>query len=70
MKRAPPPSLNERISAEKARLLVEASRTPPGPARNEMIGKLRQLDLAANINEFLSTPSAQAARSQGDPDPA
>jgi hypothetical protein len=66
----PPPhrSLNDRISAEKAQLLVEASRAPPGPALNEMVRKLRHLDLAASLNKLLSASALRVARPQGDPD--
>jgi hypothetical protein len=54
------PTLYERLTDEKKRIETEAARIGPGSARNELLEKLRQLDVAANINEWLSSPGLQA----------
>ena len=60
-------SFNERIAAAKARLKADAARTPSGPERNALTQKLRQLDVAASLNEWLSAPPLQPVR-RGEPD--
>ena len=49
----------ERLTVEKKRLESEANRVGPGSARNKLPEKLRQLDAAAHINEWLSSPGLQ-----------
>ena len=56
------PTLYERLTEQKKRLEIEATSTGPGSARNKLLEKLRQLDVAANINEWLSSPGLQAPR--------
>lgn len=60
--RSSTPSLVERIKAEKKRLEAEATQVGPGPAQNKLLEKHRQLDVAAHINEWLSSPGLQAPR--------
>jgi hypothetical protein len=57
-----PGSFDIRITEEKKRLEAEAARIKPGPAHNELMKKLRQLDVAAHINEWLSSPGLQSPR--------
>ena len=45
---------------EKKRLESEANRTGPGLVRNKLPEKIRQLDVAAHINEWLSSPGLRA----------
>jgi hypothetical protein len=54
------PTLYERLGAEKKRLEVEAGRIGPGSARDKILAKLGQLDVAAHINEWLSSPGLRA----------
>jgi hypothetical protein len=54
------PTLYERLGAEKKRLEVEMGRIEPGSARDKMLQKLGQLDVAAHINEWLSSPGLRA----------
>lgn len=54
------PTLFERLSEEKKRLEIHLGRVEPGMARNKLLEKLRQLDTAANINEWLSSPGLRA----------
>jgi hypothetical protein len=57
-----PGSFNARIAEEKKRLEAEATRIKTGPAHNEVMKKLRQLDVAAHLNEWMSSPGLQSPR--------
>lgn len=67
MKHASPLSFSERIAAAKSRLETDAARTPLGPERNALTEKLRQLDVAASLNELLSAPPLLPVR-RGEPE--
>jgi hypothetical protein len=54
------PTLFERLSEEKKRLEIHLGQVEPGMVRNKLLEKLRQLDTAANINEWLSSPGLRA----------
>jgi hypothetical protein len=56
------PTLDERLLDEKKRIEGEAGRIEPGSARNKLLDKLRQLDVAAHMNEWLASPGLQAPR--------
>lgn len=64
MRRIPsrPGSFIYRIAEEKQRLEAEAARVEPGPARDALMKKLRQLDVAAHLDQWLSSPGLQAPR--------
>jgi hypothetical protein len=49
-------SLEERLSEEAKRLLAKAKLLPPGAARDEMIRRARQAEMAAHLNEWLTSP--------------
>jgi hypothetical protein len=51
-----------RIALEKQRLEAEIARTKPGPALNALKQKLRQLDVAAHLDDWLSSPGLQSPR--------
>jgi hypothetical protein len=55
-----PPTLNERLAEQKRRLQAEAGQVGPGSARNNLIKKIRQLDVAAHMNEWLSSTGLRA----------
>jgi hypothetical protein len=55
-------SFIDRITEEKLRLEAAAARAESGSDRNEFVKKLRQLDVAAHINKWLSSPGLQAPR--------
>jgi hypothetical protein len=57
-----PHAFNDRLEEQKKLLEAEAARAGPGPARNALARRLRQLDVAAHINEWLSSPGLQAPR--------
>lgn len=52
------PTLYERLIENRNRLSTE--RCAPGAARKKHLEKLRQLDVAAHINEWLSSPGLRA----------
>jgi hypothetical protein len=54
------PTLFERLTEEKKRLDIQLGQVGPGVARNKLLDKLRQLDTAAHINEWLSSPGLRA----------
>ncbi len=56
------PSLFERLTAQKQRLQAEATQTEPSPARDKLLDKLRQLDVAVQVNAWLSSPRLQVPR--------
>ena len=49
-------SLEERLSEEAKRLRAKAKLLPPGAARDEMIRRARQAEIAAHMNEWLTSP--------------
>jgi hypothetical protein len=54
------PTLFERLSEEKKRLEIQLGQVGPGTVRDKILGKLRQLETAAHINEWLSSPGLRA----------
>jgi hypothetical protein len=49
-------SLEGHLSEEAKRLRAEAKLLPPGAARDEMIRRARQAEIASHINEWLTSP--------------
>ncbi|WJR75982.1 hypothetical protein QOU61_24820 [Bradyrhizobium sp. NP1] len=49
-------SLEKRLAEEAKRLRAEAKLLPPGAERDEMIRKARQAEIAAHMNEWLTSP--------------
>jgi hypothetical protein len=58
-RRSTPHTFEERITAEKARLESQVARLKPGPERDGVLKKISQLETAAHINEWLSSPGLQ-----------
>jgi len=54
------PTLYERLTDEKARLETEAGHAGPGSVRDKLLDKIRQLDVAAQVNQWLSSPGLRA----------
>ena len=54
------PTLYERLAVEHKRIEAAMSLLAPGPKRNALLQKLRQLDVAAQTNEWLSSPGLRA----------
>jgi hypothetical protein len=51
-----PPSLAWRLTEHKRRLETELDQIGPGPARDNLLEKLRHLDVATRVNAWLSSP--------------
>ena len=54
------PTLHDRLKAEEKRLKIELDQVGPGSVREKLLEKLRHLDAAAHINEWLSSPGLRA----------
>ena len=51
-----PHTFGENIAAEKAKLEAQVAKLKPGPQRDGLLKKIRQLDTASHMNEWLSSP--------------
>ena len=58
-RRSIPHTFEENIAAEKAKLEAELAKLKPGPQMDALREKIRQLDTAAHISEWLSSPELQ-----------
>ena len=56
-------TFEDRIAAEKARLEAQVARLRDSPKKDELLEKIRQLETASHINEWLSSPGLQPPRS-------
>jgi hypothetical protein len=54
------PTLNECLAEQKKRLDSKANRAGPGLTRDKLLEKIRQLGVAAQVNEWLSSPGLRA----------
>jgi hypothetical protein len=52
----PQTTLVDRIAEHKRRLEAEAAKATHGPTRDSLLKTLRHLDVAAHLNEWLSSP--------------
>jgi hypothetical protein len=52
-------TFEENIAAEKAKLEAQVAKLKPGPQKDALLRKIRQLDTAAHISEWLSSPGLQ-----------
>lgn len=55
-RRSSPHSFDSNIAAEKARLGAQASQLPHGPEKDRLLRKIRQLDAAAHMHDWLTSP--------------
>ena len=54
-----PHTFEDRIAAEKAKLEAQIVQLRPGPQMDEILKKIRQLETASHMNEWLSSPGLQ-----------
>ena len=54
--------LQDRLALHALRLKEEAQLVHPGPEREALIRRARQLETASHVNEWLSSPGLQAPR--------
>ena len=59
-RRSPSHTFEENIAAEEARLEAQLAATKPGPEADALRKKLRQLDTASHMSEWLSSPGLRS----------
>ena len=59
-RRSAPHTFDDNIAAEKAKLEAQLEQLKPGPQMDALQKKLRQLDTASHMSEWLSSPGLQA----------
>jgi hypothetical protein len=52
-------SFEDQIAAEKSRLEAQAAGLSPGPERDVLLKRIRQLETASHMNEWLTSPGLQ-----------
>jgi hypothetical protein len=57
-----PQTFEERLMEQKERFERKASRLKPGPERDDLLRRARQVDTARDLNEWLNSPGLQAPR--------
>ena len=62
-RRSTPHTFEEQIAAEKAWLEAQVARLRPGPQKDELLQKMRQLETASHVNERLSSPELRPPKS-------
>jgi hypothetical protein len=55
-RRSKPHSFEDQIAAEKARLEEQLADLPDGPERDRLLKKIRQLETAFHMNDWLTSP--------------
>jgi hypothetical protein len=55
-RRSVPHTFEENIAAEKAKLEAQIAKLKPGPQMDALRKKIRQLNTAAHMGEWLSSP--------------
>jgi hypothetical protein len=63
-RRSAPHTFEQNIAAEKAKLEAQLAALQPGPETDALRKKIRQLDTASHLNEWLSSPSLQSPTGQ------
>jgi hypothetical protein len=58
-RRSIPHTFEKKIAAEKARAEAQAAKLKPGPQKELLLRKIRQLDTAAHVSEWLSSRALQ-----------
>lgn len=58
-RRSMPHSFEDQIATEKKRLEEQIAAIPHGPQRDALVKKIRQLETASHMNEWLRSPGLQ-----------
>jgi hypothetical protein len=58
-RRSTPHTFDQRLSAEKARIEAELEKENPGPRRDQLERKLRQMDVAFRVDSWASSKGLQ-----------
>jgi hypothetical protein len=56
----PDSTFEQRLAEHKAILERKAAQLKPGPRRDQLLRKARQIDTARHINEWLNSPGLKA----------
>jgi cell division protein FtsB len=59
-RRSAPHTFNENIAAEKAKLEAQLAQLKHGPEMDAVRKKIRQLETASHMSEWLSSPGLQS----------
>lgn len=59
-KRSVPHTFHENIAAEKAKLEAQIARLKPGPALEAIQEKIRKLEIARHMDEWLRSPGLKS----------
>lgn len=57
-----PHTFAENLAAEKAKLEAQATKLKPGSQMDALLKKIRQIDTAARINDWLTSPELRAPK--------
>jgi hypothetical protein len=58
-RRSVPHTFEENLAAEKAKLDAQVAQLKPGPQMDGLLRKIRQLETALHMNEWLTSPGLQ-----------
>jgi hypothetical protein len=61
-RRSSPHTFEGQIAAEKARLEAQAAELPHGPERDQLLRKIRQLNTASHMGDWLSSGGLKAPK--------
>ena len=61
-RRSVPHTFEDQIAAEIARYAEQLALTPHGPERDALVRKLRQLETASHMNDWLRSPGLQTPK--------
>jgi hypothetical protein len=59
-RRSVPHTFEDQIASEKSKLEAQVAKLPPSPQRDGLLRKIRQLETASHMNEWLSSPGLQS----------
>ena len=59
-RRSAPHTFEENIASEKAKLEAQIAQLKPGPQMDVALKKIRRLETASHLSEWLSSPGLQA----------
>jgi hypothetical protein len=66
-RRSPPHTFDQRLNEQKARVEAELAITEPGPQRDLLALKLRQIETAREIEDWLSSKGPQPSSRRAEP---
>ena len=59
-RRSAPHTFEENIAAEKSRCEQQLTNAPHGPQRDALVKKIRQLDTASHMSDWLKSPELRS----------